>query len=1607
MLNLGHSYLQSTSLENSEDEEEEGEENEEQKEEEEEEDEKYDGEYNEEMEIETDKQFNVQKNNVEEFTDEKLKLTINKQYNIKEEIEEQFYRGIPGKVNRELQLVLDKSYDESLQQEFEKQRKLFIEENTLNTFIKMNHDKLFKNFTITNYRVIPKDIQSKLYEYNKNVLCNFEQIKQQMFNGDEVIELDFKMPIQLKNLQELNQTIHKELNKKQQITKKNIERGLSIEMEIKSELQQQLDRKLKKIVEGNTSLDIGVDVQINKKFLQEFDNKEQKKRKQQCKQDEIIKYNINLQHNFENKIKNKSNKNIDFNEEIINKIQLILNKELQDNSKCEQELNTKIEEKLEDLQIEYNRKVLDNTYKKKQVEEHIFDRDIHFDNYEIQPKLDNEIKNKLIEESNIEEGLHLKCNEKVLNNLHKEEPRKKSFIILHNRHKLFNIKDEQVLCNKIQDKFQGISQPPVNSIQFVFDGESLIELDKIKQIIKKHKTEFDNKSFKTKIQDNEQVIKNKINIKPTKEVDRGFQLESFENTQVQFLYNVDKDLQKTFHKETEVICDSDIEFRSQLKTHKIIHDQLVDIFNIEIQRGINKVVHDIVERKRKINDGIQQFSNIEKKEELVKYIQQEIEELEREIEELNQDQDEELEREIIEKINKIYSLKPKFLENLTFLLYQDTIPLNKRVEKLYDLYFPNVCNEHKQFNLEIQTEFEKKLQPMFNEEFSYQFNTNYSIDMNSITQQELKNEIQEVYDSRIQNDIDKDKVKDTQLKFFDEIKEVERKMEIDSNKETQINVDEQEHQLFETKIQVYVDECEQTQRLLKTNLQEKIEELLNKKVIFQYFDIVIEFNKEMDKKTQQAVIKKALVEYDEKILKDYINDTEKNIDQNRKISDKRDLQLKLNNINQKIKNKIEYYDDITLQQKFEGDCYKKLNETKKVIVDDINLEFCKLHEILQGKIEKNNELQPEVEEKKKVENEIQIKVKEEVQYLNKELIKEINNKACFELEFYRKTLKIEEEFINEHKNDLIKNNEQCCIDLDRDIFERKLVDKPEKVNEFGAETKYNFKQKRPELENDIHLKEFQDLFKELKKESVVIIDDDFEDKIQEEFKEEIQKNCLNIDKMKIEVQKEYETKIKDKSDIEMEEEFEVKNGKESEVDIEEQSDVEIEDFYDKIHDFPRESQENEYDDSDIEFKYQNKYDVEINKVDEELEDINEIIAEQFEVNSTSSEDSFILINEESSPIEEYNYTKEEFSSMEELSSVEEELSSAEELGGIEKEFSSLEEPNDVKEFSYTEEPNDIEEFSSTDEEYSSTDVEYNSMDEDYSSTDDNFSYTLEKEKCNTEIQQQLNKNNQEKHNTNVQMYEGDKQEITDTEVQQELNIDAQQYNLLYQKCKQSPVKFKGQNLQMFDDLLHTEIENIQDLDEIPLELKIQQEQLEEKLHKQFKQFQKEFYKNLKLEYDKEQLLKVNKSFNPKLLHIFGKQQQLFYELKDEFHEIKQEYKDFVQQKIFEELQQEVDENLLFEIDKFPEDVNSKLNQKFNEDIHKEFVKLLRDCSELEPEFKYNVPLEFEEEELNQLSKQKPLNIFEKLKFVHKQKLCDFVDSEQWPENVSIFNICIF
>lgn len=194
------------------------------------------------------------------------------------------------------------------------------------------------------------------------------------------------------------------------------------------------------------------------------------------------------------------------------------------------------------------------------------------------------------------------------------------------------------------------------------------------------------------------------------------------------------------------------------------------------------------------------------------------------------------------------------------------------------------------------------------------------------------------------------------------------------------------------------------------------------------------------------------------------------------------------------------------------------------------------------------------------------------------------------------------------------------------------------------------------------------------------------------------------------------------------------------------------------------------------------------------------------------------------------------------------------------------------------------------------------------------------------------------------------------------------------------------------------------------DIKIQQEQNKKKLSHDYIEYQKKFYTNLKQEYDEEFTTEVNEQLGSLSSQVFDKQQQSFFALKDELNTMKGDYNDFHLQKWLKELQQGVDENVLLEMNEFPKKFDAESNFNTDNDIYDEFVELKNDFCELETEFKCNVPIETKEDSLSEV---KPFNLFKKLHSIHKEKLCSFVNSKQWPENVSTIaknnvkqNVCI-
>lgn len=974
----------------------------------------------------------------------------------------------------------------------------------------------------------------------------------------------------------------------------------------------------------------------------------------------------------------------------------------------------------------------------------------------------------------------------------------------------------------------------------------------------------------------------------------------------------------------------------QLEEQKLKREKLIEQFHREIQEEVERLTCVVLYGEQ--NKSVQQCFTETEQVELITQIQQEIEELQREIEDSNQVNDEELEKEIIEKIRKTYSfsIQEKFLENL-LLLYQDSKPLYEKITQLCSLYFPNMSKLCQSFNNEVPSEFEILMQQKIDEEVEHnndeihKFDTDTCIDVDDVTQQKLNEEtykeIEKIrVDSEVKNTINDSIIQSVgeniQYKCYGKKQEIEQKLqnqfEIKTpeksleeaqygkvtpkvlskvEKAMQINFYEEINEESKEKIQQHFealkDSDENIQPLITGNIQNRFDKIV-KQDANEYFDIVIQFNKEIKRKIdgiiQQVVKGKVHVCFNEEIMKISEKESLINVAKNilfNKNDDQSDTVGEIQNViknkdKQNVHNKLLHKIDTEMYKKFNGELKQSIKDKIVESYDEIKQKVDEIQEV-NGKLSVE-ELQKNVDEEMEVDfvEQIQPGVKEqELQGLNKYL-QGLNEELYVQLKFYKNINQEVEGESQEIYESQLKNDFEMNINK----FIKVLLSRSADVQELNAKGDF----------------------------------DELEGKVQEllnQYDEKIEKNYnKNTQKLEKKAQ-EFEEETRE----EIQEVFEI--GKFNEH-TEEESDVDIENSEDETQD---------------------DFEVDVEKLDENIHreviepfnEINEVleIVEEFEVKSASPMDNFILT-----------------------------------------------------------------------EEHSCAEIEFSSSEEEFSSLEGRFNIKEENKELNEIVQHKLDNKKQVKYNTNIQWNVERLNDCTkdikhnfEGELQEKVNRDLHQK--LHQEFEESKLELKEENSQEFDGLkLEMGIENIKDSDEVPLELKIKQEKFEEELHLQFKKFQKEFYANLKIEYDKEQQLKVNDTFNPVLSRVFDEQQQTFYELKDEFNEIKQEYKTYVQQQIFEGLQREMDETQLLEFEEFPEKFENEPNLPINDDIHKEFVELQRDCYELESEFMYNVPFEFKEDNLSQIFNEKPLNLFEKLNAIHKKELCKFVDSDQWPEKVS-------
>lgn len=447
--------------------------------------------------------------------------------------------------------------------------------------------------------------------------------------------------------------------------------------------------------------------------------------------------------------------------------------------------------------------------------------------------------------------------------------------------------------------------------------------------------------------------------------------------------------------------------------------------------------------------------------------------------------------------------------------------------------------------------------------------------------------------------------------------------------------------------------------------------------------------------------------------------------------------------------------------------------------------------------------------------------------------------------------------------------------------------------------------------------------------------------------------------------------------------------------VQEESDVDIEDFNYTIQD----SSEIHEEESDVESEYfdddLNDYieildsDVEIEDFDDGIQDYNEIIVDiddNIQEDCSEEEESDVEIVDIDDDIQDCSEEQEFDMGIvdidNDIQDCDMELNETEiEISDIEKKLQDCDDQNET-EFEIL---NEFIDYLLNCDEQNETEIEIEQNTQNCSE---------EQEKSDVEIE--------DFEDSNVGDLEKDtpfKEEINEVveiidehEVDEFISIEATEKEL------NSLKKFNGDIQNQFKGDKNLGTISIQEFDEI-LKAKIGVTgQTRAELHRKFMEFQNEYFTNIKQKYDEKRILKSN----PVLSENFNEQKRNFFDLKNEFQDVKREYNGFVQQKMFKELQTKIDEALLTEIDEFPEKYDV-LNTIIDKDIHNEYLELQRNVYELEPEFKHNILFEDEEHNPNGLLEQKPVNLFEKLNLIHKQKLHEYSCSKDWPKHVSIDN----
>lgn len=169
-----------------------------------------------------------------------------------------------------------------------------------------------------------------------------------------------------------------------------------------------------------------------------------------------------------------------------------------------------------------------------------------------------------------------------------------------------------------------------------------------------------------------------------------------------------------------------------------------------------------------------------------------------------------------------------------------------------------------------------------------------------------------------------------------------------------------------------------------------------------------------------------------------------------------------------------------------------------------------------------------------------------------------------------------------------------------------------------------------------------------------------------------------------------------------------------------------------------------------------------------------------------------------------------------------------------------------------------------------------------------------------------------------------------------------------------------------------------------------QDQFDKDMYQHFRECQNNFYDVLKKECDDNPPVEVNNKSNIKLSQFLDKQKLEFFESKQKFYELKHKLMCTVQQKTIESFQQRLED--------FQENIGEELSTAVYEKKELDLEEI--NFNEVEPEFEYNIPLEFEEEDSIQKLKRKKINLYNKLNLIYKEKLRDFVDSKHGSDNVS-------